>query len=249
MQTLPFHLTFAPIKPHLVKQASRPSFVQRMKSLPKRRKRILLLYGIAGLFLLGIVCVNQAIQWNAKGKLFSSVAQCPKVAVALVPGTSKHLASGKDNWYYNYRIAAAVSLYRADKIRYLIVSGDSSSTTYDEPKMMKADLTARGIPSDRIYCDYAGFDTWDSMERALKLFGQRKLLIVSQQFHNERAIYIGESMGMTVYGFNAKDVESYGGFKTQVREKLARVKVFWNLVFGHRANLSGKKVSIGTHAS
>ena len=82
------------------------------------------------------------------------------------------------------------------------------------------------------------------MERALKVFGTRKLIVISQQFQNERAIYIGESLGMTVYGFNAKDVKSYGGFKTLLREKFARLKVFNDLLWDHSADVSGKKTVI-----
>jgi SanA protein len=217
---------------------------KRLKALSRRQKWLCVIYGLPTVLLVLVILANWEINANARGKLFSTSDTCPAVDVALIPGTSKYRNNGKENLFFKYRIAAAVQLYMTGKIRSIIVSGDNSSAAYNEPLLMKEDLVAKGIPAKNIYLDYAGFDTWDSMERALRIFGQHKVIVISQQFHNERAIYIGESLGMTVYGFNAKDVESYGGFKTLLREKFARLKVFWNLFWGHSSNTSGEKVLI-----
>lgn len=185
------------------------------------------------------------IQSNAKGKVFDRVSECPKVKVALVLGTSRTNKLGNDNLYFSYRIKAAVELYRAGKVKFILVSGDNSIETYDEPTDMKNALIAAGIPANRIYLDYAGFRTLDSMERALKVFGQKEVIVVSQRFHNERAIYLGEHFGMTVYGYNAQDVAKMGGFKTKVRERFARMKVFWDILFGVDSKFLGEPVKIG----
>ncbi len=186
-----------------------------------------------------------AIQSNAKGKIFDRVSECPKVKVALVLGTSRTNKHGNNNLYFSYRIKAAVELYRAGKVKFILVSGDNSIKTYDEPTDMKNALIAAGIPANRIYLDYAGFRTLDSMERALKVFGQKEIIVVSQRFHNERAIYLGEHFGMTVYGYNAQDVAKMSGFKTKVRERFARMKVFWDILFGVDSKFLGEPVKIG----
>lgn len=187
---------------------------------------------------------NWAIQSNAEGKLFDQMDDCPKVKVALVLGTSRTNRHGNDNLYFSYRIKAAVELYRAGKVKYILVSGDNSITTYDEPTDMKNALIAAGIPANCIFLDYAGFRTLDSMERALKVFDQKEVIVVSQRFHNERAIYLGEHFGMTVYGYNAQDVAKMGGFKTKVRERFARMKVFWDILFGIDSKFLGPKIKI-----
>lgn len=205
----------------------------------KRAAIFSLLFGLFWFF-----GANWAINSNAEGKIFDQVSQCPKVKVALVLGTSRTLKHGNDNLYFSYRIKAAVELYRAGKVEYILVSGDNSISTYDEPTDMKNALIAAGIPANKIFLDYAGFRTLDSMERALKVFGQKEVIVVSQRFHNERAIYLGEHFGMTVYGYNAKDVAKMGGFKTKVRERFARMKVFWDLLFGVDSKFLGDAVEI-----
>ncbi|WP_294677000.1 ElyC/SanA/YdcF family protein [uncultured Fluviicola sp.] len=206
-------------------------------------KRTFIISFLFGLF--WFFGANWAIESNAEGKIFDKVSNCPKVKVALVLGTSRTNKQGNDNLYFSYRIKAAVELYRAGKVKYILVSGDNSIATYDEPTDMKNALVAAGIPANRIFLDYAGFRTLDSMERALKVFGQKEVIVISQRFHNERAIYLGEHFGMTVYGYNAQDVVKMGGFKTKVRERFARMKVFWDIVFGVDSKFLGPQVKIG----
>ena len=159
-------------------------------------------------------------------------------------GTRKTLASGYQNLYYSYRIEAAEKLFKAGKIKYILISGDNSRKEYDEPTDMRDDLVARGIPLEKIYLDYAGFRTLDSIVRADKIFGQKELTIISQPFHNERAIFISNKKGIKSVGFNAKDVSTRYGFKTMLREKLARVKMLLDLTFGVQPKFLGKEIEI-----
>jgi SanA protein len=216
--------------------------MKRKRNWAKIIKRTAIFSLLFGLF--WFFGANWAIESNAEDKIFDQVSDCPKVKVALVLGTSRTLKHGNDNLYFSYRIKAAVELYRAGKVKYILVSGDNGQTTYDEPTDMKNALVAAGIPAKRIFLDYAGFRTLDSMERALKVFGQKEVIVVSQRFHNERAIYLGEHFGMTVYGYNAQDVAKMGGFKTKVRERFARMKVFWDILFGVDSKFLGEAVEI-----
>jgi SanA protein len=213
-----------------------------MKFAKKHFKKILLF--ILLFLVTWFFGANYLIRSNAEGKVFDSVTNCPEVNVGLVLGTSPTLRNGNPNMYFVYRIEAAVALYKAGKINYILVSGDNSSKEYDEPSEMRKALVAAGIPFDKIYLDYAGFRTLDSMERALKVFGQKKLIVISQQFHNERAIYLAEHFGIECYGFNAKDVVTMRGFKTKFRERFARMKVFWDVFWGVDSKFLGEPVKI-----
>lgn len=218
-----------------------------MNQLPSKRSKRLKLFSIS--ILLFLLCwffgANWVIVSNAEEKIFDRTADCPSVKVGLVLGTSRLNAHGNDNLYFNYRIEAAAALYKAGKIAYILVSGDNGNKNYDEPTDMRNALIQAGVPSERIYLDYAGFRTLDSMERAFKVFGQQEVIVISQQFHNERAIYLGEHFGMRVYGYNAKDVQKNRGFKTKLRERFARMKVFWDLLFGIDSKFLGEPVKIG----
>ena len=193
------------------------------------------------------VCIylcNRIIDNAAKGKLYSNVHDIPFNKVGLLLGTSKYLANGQVNAYYLYRIEAAANLIKAGKIKYVIVSGDNSQKDYNEPAIMRADLINAGIDSTVIFLDYAGFRTFDSMVRLKKVFSQHSATIISQPFHNARALYIASREGIEAIGFNAKDVSETAGFWVQMREKLARVKVFIDYLTGIKPKFLGEKVHI-----
>jgi SanA protein len=200
-----------------------------------------------GLMLLGIgliVYTNMLPVWAARGRLFDETATLPAAKVGLVFGTTDNY-KGRENRYFRYRIDAAVKVWNAGKVETLIVSGDNRSKYYNEPEKMKAALIAEGVPKDRIVCDYAGLRTLDSVVRAKKIFGADTILVISQAFQNERAIYLAQAHGMEAYGFNAEDVELRAGFKTKFREVGARVKMWLDVNFLHTkpAHL-GEKVEL-----
>jgi SanA protein len=206
---------------------------------------------IKWLFVLGltvsvvlIVYMNFRINQKTKNFVFDSVEFIPENTVGLLLGTSKLLKAGTPNQYFFNRINAAVELFRAGKIKIIVISGDNSKKHYNEPQDMKEELVKRGIPENKIYLDYAGFRTFDSMYRMREIFGQKKFTVISQKFHNQRAIYIGNSLGLNSIGYNAKDVNAYNGFKTKLREKFARVKVFIDLTFNKKPKFLGEKIII-----
>jgi len=191
-----------------------------------------------------IVFMNVIINQKTKNSIFESVDLVPENRVGLLLGTSKLLKAGTPNQYFFNRINAAVELFEAGKIKAIVISGDNSKKHYNEPQDMKEELIKRGVPENKIYLDYAGFRTFDSMYRMRDIFGQNKFTIISQKFHNQRAIYIGNSLGINSIGYNAKDVDAYNGFKTKLREKFARVKVFIDLTFNKKPKFLGEKIII-----
>lgn len=189
-----------------------------------------------------IVFCNQYTAWYARNYLYDTTSSIPANKVGVILGTSKKLGDGRRNMYFYNRIDAAVELYKAGKIQYILVSGDNATRYYNEPKDMKNALLNRNVPDSAIYMDRAGFSTFDSMIRSRKVFGQDRITIISQKFHNERAVFIAREKGIDAVGYNAEDVDAYNGFKTRVRELLARVKVFLDLYI---LNQSPKKLGPG----
>jgi SanA protein len=183
------------------------------------------------------------VSYKASNKLYDCIDSLPTNKTALLLGTSKKMSNGKPNLYFYYRIEAAVQLFQQKKIKYIIISGDHSSRYYNEPQDMKNELLKRGIPEKYIYLDFAGFRTFDSILRAKHIFGQTKLTIISQKFHNERALFICQNKGIDAVAFNAKTPNIK--FKTIVREYLARIKLFLDLYILHvKPKYLGDKITI-----
>lgn len=214
-----------------------------MKKIVKNKYVKLSLVLLGMLLLLVYVC-NLWVTQAAANKNSSDLNQVPVVKVGLLLGTGKYLSNGTINSYYRNRIEATVALYKNQRIKSIVISGDNSREGYDEPTDMRADLIQAGVDSNQIYLDYAGFRTFDSMVRLKEIFQQDSCILISQQFHNERAIYIGNKINLYCYGYNAKDVDKYFGFKTMVREKLARVKVVLDFMIGVEPKFLGEKIDI-----
>lgn len=180
-----------------------------------------------------VLCSNYYIISGTSDYIYHSVDSVPRNRVGLVLGTSRYLRSGGSNPYFRYRIDAAVQLYDADKIEYILVSGDNSLKSYNEPKLMREALEERGVPADRIFADYAGFRTLDSVVRSKEVFGQKKLTIITQEFHGRRAVFIGRHKGIEAVAFAAGSVSTEYGFKVLVREVFARVKAVLDIYLFH----------------
>ncbi len=191
-----------------------------------------------------VVYADIAINRATKNYVFSNIEDLPYNNAGLLLGTSKYLNSGRPNQYFENRIEATVMLYNAGKIKNVVISGDNSKTDYNEPEDMKQELVKRGIPSERIYLDYAGFRTYDSVYRMKAIFGQTSFTIISQEFHNRRAVYIAQALKLDACCFNAADVDAYNGSKTKVREKFARVKMLIDLIIGIEPKFLGEKIKI-----
>jgi len=209
----------------------------------KWRKMIL----AAVLLLIAVIFITDYwVTRSTQKQLYSNVAAIPGNKVGLLLGTNKYVQGKWINLYYKYRIDATVALYKAGKIKYVLVSGYNSRKEYSEPEMMQADLIAAGIPADRIYLDYAGFRTLDSIVRCLAIFGEDQVTIISQPFHNQRALFIANRKGMHAIGFNAQDVPKQYSIKVAAREKLARVKMLLDLAFGKQPKFLGERIQIGS---
>lgn len=173
---------------------------------------------------------------------YQDINKVPYRQVGLVLGTNKYVAGGRINTYYRYRIAAAAKLYHAGKVDYLIVSGDNRKNNYNEPKQMRADLLQAGIPPARIQPDYAGLRTLDSILRTDKVFGHQDYMIISQAFHNQRAVFLARAKGQFPLAFNAQSPPFKQMLKVLFRELFARVKAVLDLLLNTQARHYGEPI-------
>ena len=184
------------------------------------------------------------IQASSYGRVYNSIYKLPKKRVGLLLGTSKYFRDGSPNLYYKHRISATASLFFTGKIEYVLVSGDNSLSYYNEPMDMKNSLIKKGVPADKIFLDYAGFRTYDSIVRAEKIFGLKSYIVISQEFQNERALYIGSKLGHKSIAYNAKTIGIGMQIEQYIREKLSRVRVFVDFLFNVKPKFLGEKIKI-----
>ena len=213
------------------------------------KKTMIIVLVLVALSLLAVMVVAisyWAVELKSRNKRYSDVDDIPYSRVALVLGTNPLTPSGRTNYYFKYRIDACVELYKAGKVSKFLLSGDNSSKYYDEPQYMKDALMEHGIPGRDIVLDYAGFRTLDSVVRCKEIFGQESITIVSQGFHNARAVCIASWCGIGAVGFDAKDIKhsrTYLFFGVG-REALARTKMFVDMIVGKKPKFLGEKIEI-----
>ena len=193
-----------------------------------------------GVAIMVVVCLaillicNQIVVNNAEGKAFSEIDSIKFNKVGLLLGTTPQARITKvTNYFFIYRLDAAEELYRAGKIEKILISGDEDSLDgINEPECMRDSLVARGIPANAIILDGKGYRTINSIVNANKVFGLKSFTIISQEFHNERALYQAENLGLDVeniQAYNAKMPKSRRAYLTTIREYFARVKMFLDL--------------------
>lgn len=187
-----------------------------------------------------------AVYWMARGRCYDSVEAVPARVHGLVLGCAPKVM-GRDNLFFVARVKAATALYQAGKVQFLIVSGDNAREGYNEPVEMKAALVRAGVPAERIYCDYAGFRTLDSVVRAGKVFGLEEFVVISQRFHNERALYIARRQGLPdCVALDAESPDSVATWKMHGREVAARLMAVLDVeVFKTEPRFLGPRVPVG----
>lgn len=202
---------------------------------------------LLAVFILALTGVGLCNYWvisSTKDQIFKDIQAVPFRKVGIVLGTNKSWR-GEENPFFKFRIEAAAALFKAGKIKHIIVSGDNHLSYYDEPKDMKDALVKLGVPDSCITLDYAGFRTFDSMIRCKEVFGQDSITVISQEFHNQRALFIANYYKMTAVAFDAKDVSKTFAFETTVREYFAKCKAVLDLyVFHSEPHFLGDKIKI-----
>ena len=197
---------------------------QKTKKRTAIRRGLLALAAMAFLGSLALFAADLRVERRASGRVYSDVEAVPAREYGLLPGTSRLVHGKYLNAYFFNRIHAAVELYRAGKIRKIIVSGDNGRAEYNETGDMERELIAEGVAPENVLSDFAGFRTLDSVVRARNLFGADELTVISQRFHCERAIYLASEHGIDAIGFEADEVAPRAvRIRIAVREAFARV--------------------------
>ncbi|MBK5719900.1 YdcF family protein [Dysgonomonas sp. Marseille-P4677] len=217
-----------------------------MKVRTKKILRRFSLFITIPLLIIGLIILfaNWKIPHDTQEYLYSNTDSIAVQKAALVLGAARYIGS-RENPYFTYRIQAATELYKAGKAKAFVVSGDNRTHDYNEAEDMRNALIEAGVPDSIIYCDFAGLRTLDSIVRMNKIFGQESFIVVSQKFHNERAVFLAQYFGLTAYGYNAKDLAlNRFSYRTKMREILARVKVFVDIITNKQPRHLGEEIYI-----
>jgi SanA protein len=222
------------------------SAISIFTSINKKKAGIYLL-SLALIILLPVILSNAWIVQISSKKNFTALTDLPENEVGLLLGTSRYNKNGKSNPFFANRIDAATNLYFSGKIKHIIVSGDNKLVSYNEPREMRRALVKKGIPESAITLDFAGFRTLDSVVRSKKVFGQKKITIISQKFHNQRALFIADYYDIDAIGYCAGDPPNSSYYPTFFREIFARFKAVLDLyIFKQKPKFLGKEEIIIT---
>ncbi len=205
---------------------------------------VLLVGALALLLTLSAWLADRGLAQFAAPYLADDPSALPEVEVALVLGAAPIGPEGGPNRYLEYRLDAAAALWRAGKVKYLLLSGDRRPPDYDEPSVMRARLISRGVPAHAIYRDFAGVRTRDSVLRARSVFGQRRLIVVSQGFHASRAIFLARHDGIEAWGLAARDVAHAYSIFTELRRYPSALRALYDVGLAPAPRPAGPAIAI-----
>ena len=178
--------------------------------------------------------------------IYDSATDVPARKVALVLGTAKKISPDTPNPHFTNRVKAAAELFESGNIDYLLVSGDNRTESYNEPRDLRESLLELGVPKDRIISDFAGLRTLDSVIRAKEVFGQDSIVIITDDFHISRALFIAKAKGIDAVGLRSEPVPNRLSQRSRIREWFARVKALLDLyLLGTEPRHFGDPVEIG----
>lgn len=220
-----------------------------------KRKILYIIIALIAILVAVILGCYLSVDYNANGRTFDNVADVPKHEYGLLLGTSPITHQGAHNFYFDNRIKAAVELYKTGKVKKIIASG--GNYWYDENgnpvkngcnelRSMQDSLVKYGVPRENIILDYDGTRTLNSIVKTKEVYGVDSCVIISQQYHNERAIKQADHYGLRAVGYNAAPSHiRRNRIKNQARELLARVKLYLDLWFGSKPKFDSYVVSVG----
>lgn len=207
------------------------------------RKFCLAVFGSAFLMGGGVLWANWQVEQATRDRIFLSAVLVPKRQVGIVLGTSPR-THGHPNPFFERRLDAAAELYRARRVRCLLVSGDHGSRYYNEVEAMRKGLIRRGVPAARIAMDHAGFRTLDSLVRARKVFGVTSAVVVTDGFHLPRSLYLAGSNGINAVGLSSAPISTRIAPRPAKREIAARALMMIDMFLGRQPKFLGPHVEL-----
>ena len=209
------------------------------------KKILLILLAVENFFLIVVLCINGYVVLSTKKKILSvnEAAKLKNIDCILVLGCGVY-SNGTPSAMLTDRLKQSIALYDSGAAPKLLMSGDHGQKDYDEVNVMKQYAITAGIPSSDIFMDHAGFSTYESIYRAKDIFGAKKIIIVTQEYHLHRALHIAKAFGLEAYGVSA-DLRNYSGQTFRdIREILARNKDFITSVFKPKPTFLGETIPV-----
>jgi SanA protein len=207
----------------------------------KRLLKIAVILAILGF--LSTWSINKYVKNYSSDYIVDNLQEIPNAYTAIVLG-SQVFNDGSLSTYMKDRADKTIELYKAGKVKRILVSGDHGTKEYDEVNTIKRYLNAAGIPDKDIFLDHAGFNTYNSMVRAKKIFKVKDAIIVTQKFHLPRSIFIAKKTGINAVGYVADNRNYYSGRRNSIRENLARVKSYFEVMFNISPEYLGDEIPI-----
>ena len=190
-----------------------------------------------------VLAINFYINSQSKSYIFQDMNDLSEAEVALVLGARVY-EQGIMSGMFQDRVETAFDLYDLGKVKKVLISGDHGKKNYDEVNTAKDYLLDKGVKSEDIFLDHAGFDTYDSLYRAREIFEVSSVIVVTQNFHLPRAVYIGRKLDLEIYGFSA-DKHLYANVDyNESREIFSKVKAFFDVSFHAKPKFLGEKIPI-----
>lgn len=186
------------------------------------RAVLLTALAVLGGLLLALLAANAWVVGTSRGYVYDDIERLPDNEVGLVLGTSPYTRQGNRNLLFRHRIHAAAELYAAGKVQHLLLSGANPDETYNEPRKMYQALVQLGVPPEAMTFDFAGFRTLDSVVRAREVFSLDRVTIISQRFHDYRAVFIARNRGLDAVAYTRPEEDARQPLRTETREYLAR---------------------------
>jgi SanA protein len=184
------------------------------------------------------------IQWRYDRQVLTDVAAAPRRPVAIVFGAGIRADGGLSPMLQD-RMDTAIALYKAGKVRKLLVSGDNRFANYNEPGRMYDYAVRRGVPARDVARDYAGRRTYDTCYRAAAVFGVKEAVLVTQRFHLPRAIFTCRNLGIDSIGFSADRRAYLSNSYYRLRDAFATVLAWWDVKIARPEPMLGPKENIG----
>ena len=210
--------------------------------MKKIKRFVLVVVALCVVALVVVVITNSNVRAKTDSVIFTELRDVPRTNVAIIFGAG--INGNQPSRYLKDRLDAGISLYKNHKVDKILLSGDNGRDEYDELSVMKLYCQKNGIDTTKIYIDYAGFDSYSTMYRAKYIFNVDTAILVSQKYHLNRCVYLGDKLGIKSFGYSA-DRGAYPGYKYYAfREKLSVTKAVLDIMRNRKPKYLGKQVDV-----
>jgi SanA protein len=210
-----------------------------IKFLKKHLKKLIYLSVFGIIIIFGI---NLYVKSVTKSLIYTSKNELPKTNVGIIFGAG--INGNNPSKYLKDRLDAGIELFHSKKINKILLSGDNGSNAHDELTVMKTYCFEKGVDTTKIYIDYAGFDSYSTMYRAKNIFKIDKAILITQEYHLNRAIYIGNNLGIESIGFSANEGEYRNYNYVRFREYFSICKSIIDVIRKREPHFLGTEVDI-----